>query len=58
MSDLKEAYFTNTSHLLELEQAITNSSQLTKHMWAHAKDKEFINDGVFMIEYTSIGILK
>ena len=41
LSELEEARATLLSPLLEFEYSKTDCSQLTRHMWAHAKDQDF-----------------
>jgi len=41
LSELEEACATLLSPLLEFEYRKTDCSQLTRHMWAHAKDQDF-----------------
>jgi len=40
--ELDEARAIFPSPLLEHEYSKTNCSQLTRHMWAHNKDKDFV----------------
>ena len=55
LSELEEARATLLSPLLEFEYSKTDCSQLTRHMWAHVKDKDFATKAEFILGYTTIG---